>query len=174
MCGFIGCVYDHKDYPKLTEEQFKLMNDIIYHRGPDHDGFYQDEHVQLGFRRLSIIDLENGNQPLSFENERYWIIFNGEIYNYVELREELLKEGVEFATSSDTETIVALYSRLKEKAVEKLRGMFAFVIWDKEEQVLFGARDPFGIKPFFYKEEGGRTFLLPKRRAFCLPVKKAA
>ncbi|AKP48200.1 MULTISPECIES: asparagine synthase (glutamine-hydrolyzing) [Bacillus] len=174
MCGFIGCVYDHKDYPKLTEEQFKLMNDIIYHRGPDHDGFYQDEHVQLGFRRLSIIDLENGNQPLSFENERYWIIFNGEIYNYVELREELLKEGVEFATSSDTETIVALYSRLKEKAVEKLRGMFAFVIWDKEEQVLFGARDPFGIKPFFYKEEGGRTFFASEKKSILLASEESS
>ncbi len=85
---------------------------------------------------MSIIDLETGHQPLSYENERYWIIFNGEIYNYVELREELLAKGYKFTTHSDTEVIIALYSAEKEKAVEKLRGMFAFVIWDKQERTI--------------------------------------
>jgi asparagine synthase (glutamine-hydrolysing) len=171
MCGFIGCVHDiTQNYSEEQKQQFKQMNDIITHRGPDDDGFYYDDHIQFGFRRLSIIDIESGHQPLTYENERYWIIFNGEIYNYVELREELLKEGLSFATSSDTEVIIALYSHLKEKAVEKLRGMFAFVIWDKQEQTLYGARDPFGIKPFFYLEDGERTFFGSEKKSILLAL----
>ncbi|WML47246.1 asparagine synthase (glutamine-hydrolyzing) [Neobacillus sp. PS3-34] len=171
MCGFIGCVHDKAQiYRDEQKEQFKNMNDIITHRGPDDDGFFYDEHIQFGFRRLSIIDIESGHQPLTYENERYWIIFNGEVYNYVELREELLKEGLSFATSSDTEVIIALYSHLKEKAVEKLRGMFSFVIWDKQEQTLYGARDPFGIKPFFYFEDGERTFFASEKKSILLAL----
>ncbi|MBM4762642.1 asparagine synthase (glutamine-hydrolyzing) [Bacillus sp. B15-48] len=171
MCGFIGCVHENAQNYRSEEKQlFKNMNDIITHRGPDDDGYFYDEHIQFGFRRLSIIDIESGAQPLSYENERYWIIFNGEIYNYVELREELVNEGLEFATHSDTEVIIALYSRLKEKAVEKLRGMFAFVIWDREEQVLFGARDPFGIKPFFYYDEGEKTFFASEKKSILLAL----
>ena len=171
MCGFIGCVHDKtQNYSEEQTRQFKNMNDIITHRGPDDDGFYYDDHIQFGFRRLSIIDIESGHQPLTYENERYWIIFNGEIYNYVELREELLKEGLSFATSSDTEVIIALYSHLKEKAVEKLRGMFAFVIWDKQEQTLYGARDPFGIKPFFYMEDGEKTFFGSEKKSILLAL----
>jgi asparagine synthase (glutamine-hydrolysing) len=169
MCGFIGCVHEKaQNYRDDQKQQFKNMNDLITHRGPDDDGFYYDDHIQFGFRRLSIIDIESGHQPLTYENERYWIIFNGEIYNYVELREELLKEGLHFSTSSDTEVILALYSHIKEKAVEKLRGMFAFVIWDKQEQKLIGARDPFGIKPFFYCEEGERTFFASEKKSILL------
>ncbi|MBT2735976.1 asparagine synthase (glutamine-hydrolyzing) [Bacillus sp. ISL-7] len=169
MCGFIGCVHDKtQNYSDEQKQQFKNMNDIITHRGPDDDGFYYDDHIQFGFRRLSIIDIESGHQPLTYENERYWIIFNGEVYNYVELREELLSEGLTFSTSSDTEVIIALYSHLKEKAVEKLRGMFSFVIWDKQEQTLYGARDPFGIKPFFYFEDGERTFFASEKKSILL------
>ncbi|MBT2726479.1 asparagine synthase (glutamine-hydrolyzing) [Bacillus sp. ISL-75] len=169
MCGFIGCVHDKtQNYSDEQKQQFKNMNDIITHRGPDDDGFYYDNHIQFGFRRLSIIDIESGHQPLTYENERYWIIFNGEVYNYVELREELLSEGLTFSTSSDTEVIIALYSHLKEKAVEKLRGMFSFVIWDKQEQTLYGARDPFGIKPFFYFEDGERTFFASEKKSILL------
>ncbi|WML25236.1 asparagine synthase (glutamine-hydrolyzing) [Neobacillus sp. OS1-33] len=169
MCGFIGCVHDKtQNFSDEQKQQFKNMNDIITHRGPDDDGFYYDDHIQFGFRRLSIIDIESGHQPLTYENERYWIIFNGEVYNYVELREELLTEGLTFATSSDTEVIIALYSHLKEKAVEKLRGMFSFVIWDKQEQTLYGARDPFGIKPFFYFEDGERTFFASEKKSILL------
>jgi asparagine synthase (glutamine-hydrolysing) len=171
MCGFIGCVHNKtQNYSDEQKQQFKNMNDIITHRGPDDDGFYYDEHIQFGFRRLSIIDIESGHQPLTYENERYWIIFNGEVYNYVELREELVKEGLSFATSSDTEVIIALYSHLKEKAVEKLRGMFAFVIWDKQEQRLFGARDAFGIKPFFYLEDGEKTFFASEKKSILLAL----
>jgi asparagine synthase (glutamine-hydrolysing) len=171
MCGFIGCVHDkEQNYREEQKQLFKNMNDIITHRGPDDDGFFYDDHIQFGFRRLSIIDIECGHQPLTYENERYWIIFNGEVYNYVELREELLKEGLEFATNSDTEVIIALYSHLKEKAVEKLRGMFAFTIWDKQEQTLFGARDPFGIKPYFYFVDGERTFFASEKKSILLAL----
>ncbi|WHX99678.1 asparagine synthase (glutamine-hydrolyzing) [Neobacillus sp. DY30] len=171
MCGFIGCVHDKEQhYRDEQKQQFKNMNDIITHRGPDDDGFYYDEHIQFGFRRLSIIDIECGHQPLTYENERYWIIFNGEVYNYLELREELLKDGLQFATNSDTEVIIALYSHLKEKAVEKLRGMFAFTIWDKQEQTVFGARDPFGIKPYFYFEDGERTFFASEKKSILLAL----
>ncbi len=171
MCGFIGCVHDNaQSYRDEQKQQFKNMNDLITHRGPDDEGFYFDDRIQFGFRRLSIIDIESGHQPLTYENERYWIIFNGEIYNYVELREELLKDGLTFATSSDTEVIIALYSHIGEKAVEKLRGMFAFVIWDKQEQTLFGARDPFGIKPFFYLEDGERTFFASEKKSILLAL----
>ncbi|WP_420842593.1 asparagine synthase (glutamine-hydrolyzing) [Fervidibacillus halotolerans] len=151
-------------------QSFKRMNDIITHRGPDDEGYFFGEHIQFGFRRLSIIDLEAGKQPLSFENERYWIIFNGEIYNYKELREELIKEGITFSTHSDTEVIVALYSQLKEKAVERLRGMFAFLIWDKLEKTMFGARDPFGIKPFFYYVDGKKTYFASEKKSILLAI----
>lgn len=173
MCGFIGCVHDKaQNYTEEQKRQFKNMNDLIAHRGPDDEGYYYDDHIQFGFRRLSIIDLASGHQPLAYENERYWIIFNGEVYNYVELREELLKEGLTFATNSDTEVIVALYSHLKEKAVEKLRGMFSFVIWDKQEQTVFGARDPFGIKPFFYYEDEDQTFYASEKKSILLALEK--
>lgn len=171
MCGFIGCIHDQAvENIEPGQQLFKQMNDLITHRGPDDEGYFVDEHIQFGFRRLSIIDIESGQQPLAYENERYWIIFNGEIYNFVELREELEKEGVAFQTASDTEVIIALFSKMKEKAVEKLRGMFAFMIWDKEKQELFGARDPFGIKPFFYKEEKNRTFFASEKKSILLAM----
>ncbi|MBS4195102.1 asparagine synthase (glutamine-hydrolyzing) [Lederbergia citri] len=173
MCGFIGCIHDQAtEHRESDHELFKQMNQIITHRGPDDEGYFTDEHIQFGFRRLSIIDIESGKQPLSYENDRYWIIFNGEVYNFVELREELLKEGITFETASDTEVIIALYSQMKEKAVEKLRGMFAFMIWDKENQQLFGARDPFGIKPFFYFEDNGRTFFASEKKSILLAMGK--
>ncbi|OLS35827.1 asparagine synthase (glutamine-hydrolyzing) [Bacillus sp. MRMR6] len=172
MCGFIGCINEEKR--KIPTQQFNDMNGIITHRGPDDEGFYEDEWIQFGFRRLSIIDIESGHQPLSFENERYWIIFNGEIYNYLELREELEDAGLTFSTHSDTEVIIALYSQVKEKLVEKLRGMFAFVIWDKVDKTLYGARDHFGIKPFFYYEEEGRTFFASEKKSILLALKNDA
>jgi asparagine synthase (glutamine-hydrolysing) len=172
MCGFIGCVHDKtQNFQEADIQLFKEMNSIITHRGPDDDGYYMDEHVQFGFRRLSIIDIENGHQPLTYENERYWIIFNGEVYNYVELREELLQAGLSFETSSDTEVIIALYSHVKEKAVERLRGMFSFVIWDKQEQTLYGARDPFGIKPFFYLEDADKAYFASEKKSIMHALK---
>ncbi|GIN73110.1 asparagine synthetase B [Bacillus sp. J14TS2] len=173
MCGFIGCVHDHPTSAKNPDQElFHQMNTIITHRGPDDEGYFEDEHVQFGFRRLSIIDIESGKQPLSYENDRYWIIFNGEIYNYVELREELVQAGFTFETDSDTEVLIALFSQLGAKAVEKLRGMFAFLIWDKKEQSLFGARDQFGIKPFFYKEDGPKTFFASEKKSILLALEK--
>ncbi len=170
MCGFIGCMHNHAREEATTDQKFKQMNNIITHRGPDDEGYFQDEFIQFGFRRLSIIDIESGSQPLSYENEHYWIIFNGEVYNFVELREELTEKGFTFETDSDTEVIIALFSDLKEKAVEKLRGMFAFLIWDKEKQELFGARDPFGIKPFFYIEEGDRSYFASEKKSILLAM----
>ena len=172
MCGFIGCVHEKvQSFQETDKRIFKQMNDLITHRGPDDEGFYMDDHIQFGFRRLSIIDIESGHQPLTYENERYWIIFNGEVYNYVELREELVNEGLTFETSSDTEVIIALYSHVKEKAVERLRGMFSFVIWDKQEQSLYGARDPFGIKPFFYFADEEKTFFASEKKSILLALK---
>ncbi|WP_349408349.1 asparagine synthase (glutamine-hydrolyzing) [Pseudalkalibacillus sp. SCS-8] len=166
MCGFVGYVSDHQIEAEDQEiKQLKKMTDVITHRGPDDEGHFYDEHIRFGFRRLSIIDLEGGNQPLSYENERYWIIFNGEIYNYVELRNELIEEGYEFETSSDTEVILANYVRKGTDSIKDLRGMFGFLIWDKEEKVLFGGRDPFGIKPFFYLEEDGLLYCASEKKS---------
>ena len=120
------------------------------HRGPDESGVWHDDDVALGFNRLSIIDVENSHQPLPYASDRYRIVFNGEIYNYLELREELARDhGAQFVTDGDTEAIVAAYDVWGPDAVRRLRGMFAFLIWDTHERVLFGARDPFGIKPLY-------------------------
>ena len=157
MCGFVGCIHgsDLNDHDLDYEKKIKEMNKLIVHRGPDDEGFFFDDHISFGFRRLSIIDVEKGHQPLSYENERYWIVFNGEVYNYIELRDELIADGLTFETDSDTEVIIATYAKYKEKTAERLRGMFGFVIWDKVEKSVYGARDHFGIKPFHYAEEDG-------------------
>ena len=124
--------------------------ECMRHRGPDESGVWHDDDVALGFNRLSIIDVENSHQPLTYASDRYRIVFNGEIYNYLELREELARDhGARFVTDGDTEAIVAAYDVWGPDAVRRLRGMFAFLIWDTHERVLFGARDPFGIKPLF-------------------------
>lgn len=170
MCGFIGCM--HKQPYEQTDEILEKMNRLITHRGPDDEGYFTDDYVQLGFKRLSIIDLESGHQPLSYENGRYWIIFNGEIYNHIELRRRLVKKGYTFETESDTEVIIALYVELKEKAVKKLRGMFSFIIWDKVDQVMFGARDHFGIKPFFYLEKEDKTYFASEKKSIIIAEKR--
>ena len=148
MCGLVG--YIDKKSKKTKKETIKKMADVIIHRGPDGEGYFVDDNIAMGFRRLSIIDLKGGNQPLYNEDNTLVINFNGEIYNYKELREDLIKKGHTFTTNSDTEVIVHAYEEYKEKVVNKLRGMFAFVIWDTKNNKLFGARDPFGIKPFYY------------------------
>ncbi|XQY91570.1 asparagine synthase (glutamine-hydrolyzing) [Metabacillus sp. HB246100] len=172
MCGFIGCMHEmNGNKSHEFTQQFEDMNTIIHHRGPDDSGFFYDAHISFGFRRLSIIDIESGHQPLSYENSRYWIIFNGEIYNHIELRNELTHQGYTFQTHSDTEVILAMYSEYKEKTPEKLRGMFAFLIWDKQEEQLFGARDHFGIKPFFYKQDKERTYFASEKKSITLAMK---
>lgn len=146
MCGFVGFCDDSKNKKKIIRD----MADIIKHRGPDSDGYYVDNNIALGFRRLSIIDLDKGSQPIFNEDKDKVILFNGEIYNYKEIREELKSKGHKFSTNTDTEVILHGYEEYKEDILNKLRGMFAFVIYDIKEKSLFGARDFYGIKPFYY------------------------
>lgn len=149
MCGIAGVVYSD---PLRSVDQMELtrMTEVIEHRGPDDEGYYINQNVGLGFRRLSIIDLSSGHQPLANEDNSIWIVFNGEIYNFKELRNDLKKRGHVFKTKTDTEVIVHLYEDHGVDCVEFLRGMFAFVIWDNRQKKLFCARDRFGIKPFYY------------------------
>lgn len=146
MCGFVGFVSKINNKKKIIKD----MADIIVHRGPDSDGYYIDDNVALGFRRLSIIDLEGGTQPIYNEKKDKVIIFNGEIYNYKEIKEDLLKKGHVFSTESDTEVILHGYEEYKDGLLNKLRGMFSFVIYDIKNNSLFGARDFYGIKPMYY------------------------
>ncbi len=146
MCGFAGFTgYLENGKDVLTD----MMNRII-HRGPDSAGQYIDDKAYMGFRRLSIIDLDNGSQPMFNEDRKIVITFNGEIYNHRELREELIAKGHIFANNSDTEVLIHAYEEYGKDMLNRLRGMFAFVIWDSEKETIFAARDFFGIKPFYY------------------------
>ena len=144
MCGFVGYI----NKKEKTKAEIKKMTDAIAHRGPDDEHYFLDDNIAMGFRRLSIIDLKNGRQPMEFEN--CVITYNGEIYNFKDIKKDLIEKGHEFKTNSDTEVLLHGYTEYKEKVLDKLRGMFAFVIWDKKNKVLFGARDHFGQKPFYY------------------------
>ncbi|MDB5053948.1 MAG: Asparagine synthetase, glutamine-hydrolyzing [Bacilli bacterium] len=150
MCGIAGVMnFEHK---VPNPFMLKRMTDIIEHRGPNDSGYWSEEGIGLAFRRLSIIDIKEGHQPLSNEDDTVWIVFNGEIYNYKTLREMLESKGHQFKTHTDTEVIVHLYEEYGENCVQHLRGMFGFVIWDRKKRELFAARDHFGIKPFYYFE----------------------
>lgn len=148
MCGFVGFVDKTKD----KEKTIKKMADLIKHRGPDSDGYYTDDDIALGFRRLSIIDLEGGTQPIYNEEKDKLIFFNGEIYNYKYLKEDLIEKGHKFSTNTDTEVVLHGYEEYKEDFLLMLRGMFAFVIYDLKTKELFGARDFYGIKPLYYAQ----------------------
>src|SRR6202158_5686989 len=151
MCGICGkLIFDPA--ARVSPSLIKSMADTISHRGPDDEGYFVSGSVGLGFRRLSIIDVSGGHQPLSNEDGTIHIVFNGEIYNYQELRQYLLGRGHVFRTQTDTETIVHFYEELGEACVEKLRGMFAFAIWDHRSKSLFLARDRVGIKPLYYSQ----------------------
>lgn len=153
MCGICGKLnFDRLN--TVSPKLLKAMADTIAHRGPDDEGYYVSGPVGFGFRRLSIIDLNTGHQPISNEDGTVWIVFNGEIYNYRELREQLQARGHVFGTRTDTEVIVHLYEEFGEGCVEKLRGMFAFAIWDERQRQLFLARDRVGIKPLYYRLSG--------------------
>src|SRR5499427_8113412 len=154
MCGIAGIV--RVDGRPVLEGEIRAMCGAMAHRGPDEEGVYLGEGVGLGMRRLSIIDLENGQQPVSNEDGTVWVVFNGEIYNYRELRGLLTRRGHVFRTASDTETIVHLYEDFGSKAVGYLSGMFAFAVWDERRRRLLVARDRLGIKPLYYAEVGGR------------------
>src|ERR1043165_7891459 len=152
MCGITGVVYFSKER-KVAPELLKGMADVIRHRGPDDEGYYIRQNVGLAFRRLSIIDLSTGHQPLSNHDDSIHLIFNGEIYNYQEHREALRQKGYVFKTTTDTEVILHLYEEYGINCLQYLRGMFAFAIWDNNKQQLFCARDRFGIKPFYYYKD---------------------
>lgn len=151
MCGIAGLVYADRTRP-CDAETVIAMRDVMPYRGPDDTGLHLDGPVGLGFRRLSIIDLGGGHQPMPGPGDRHWIIFNGEIYNYQALRQELVAKGCTFRTHSDTEVILQLYAERGDACVHALNGMFAFAIWDSERRSLFLARDRMGVKPLYYAE----------------------
>ena len=155
MCGIAGLRTFNEAVDRSVLDR---MCDLLNHRGPDDRGVFIDGSIGLSMRRLSIIDLSSGHQPIFNEDKSLCIVFNGEIYNFPDLRFDLEKKGHRFYTNSDTETIIHLYEDFEEKCVERLRGMFAFAIWDKPKQRLFIARDRFGIKPLYYFWDG-KTFL---------------
>ena len=159
MCGFVGFA-SAKHNAEEAKKTVKARADLIAHRGPDGEGFYVDDRAALGHRRLSIIDLAGGAQPMFNEDGSLVIVYNGEAYNFMELRGQLIAAGHTFATQSDTEVLLHGYEQWGKDLPAKLRGMFAFVIWDKTTGTLFGARDIFGIKPFYYyqNEQGELLF----------------
>ena len=156
--------------PARTRAGSMRRRQRIAHRGPDDDGIYSDSDVALGFKRLAIIDLSpGGHQPMCSADRRYWMVFNGEIYNYIELAQELRAEGVALRTSSDSEVLLETYARTGRDVVRKLRGMYAFAIWDTHRRELFCARDPFGIKPFFYRLDSGMLRFASEKKALAEP-----
>ncbi|MGO1950817.1 MAG: asparagine synthetase B family protein, partial [Mycobacteriaceae bacterium] len=165
MCGLLGILTSQGDAGRFVDTVARALP-CMRHRGPDEDGTWNDGDVVFGFNRLSIIDLEHSHQPLQWDPEgsdgaesRYSLTFNGEIYNYLELREELEAEGYGFHTDGDSETIVVGYHHWGADVVNHLRGMFAFAVWDAQERTMFLGRDPFGIKPLFYATtEAGTVF----------------
>jgi asparagine synthase (glutamine-hydrolysing) len=158
MCGIVGCLALASDVDP-DQAWVASATQRIAHRGPDDEGFYSDNDVALGYKRLAIIDLsQGGHQPMRSADGRYWMVFNGEIYNYVELGAELREQGVALRSNSDSEVLLETYARVGKEVVHRLRGMFAFAIWDSLTRELFCARDQFGIKPFYYSVDQG---LLP-------------
>lgn len=150
MCGIAGILQFGHD-ANVDSAVLRRMCEVMAHRGPDDDGFFLRDKIGLGMRRLSIVDLATGHQPISNEDGSIWIVFNGEIYNHRILREQLITRGHQYRTQSDTETIVHLYEEYGKDCVQHLRGMFAFAIWDAKRKTLFIARDRLGIKPLYYR-----------------------
>ena len=165
MCGIAGII-NSKD-----KDAIEKMTRAIYHRGPDDMGFFVDRHVALGMRRLSIIDLGGGKQPIVSTNGRFLIFFNGEIYNYKTLRKELLEAGQTLKTESDTEVVLKMFEVYGLAMLNRLRGMFAFVIYDKEQHKLILARDFFGIKPLYYWLEEGQVLAFSSEIKSFLPLR---
>src|SRR6266403_1734372 len=149
MCGIVGIVnLDPRE--TVDEALLKRMRDVLRHRGPDGEGLWAEGPVGFGHRRLAIVDVAGGQQPMANEDESCWIVYNGEIYNHAALRPGLEARGHHYRTRSDTETIIHLYEEEQERCVERLRGMFAFALWDRARQQLLLARDRLGIKPLYY------------------------
>ena len=158
MCGFVGFTGDP------DQGVLRSMTTAIAHRGPDDADCYESPGISLGFRRLSIIDLEGGRQPLLNEDESKALVFNGEIYNYRDIRRQLIEAGHKFRTEADSEVILHGYEEYGPGILDRVRGMFAFALWDRERGELFGARDFFGIKPLYYAKMGG-TFMFGDRKS---------
>ena len=164
MCGLLGLLTARGDAPDRAPAIAGALR-CSRHRGPDETDVWHTQDVVFGFNRLAIIDLASSHQPLHYAGGRYALAFNGEVYNYLELREQLIAEhGAEFATEGDGEVVVAAYHYWGPDAVRRLRGMFAFLIWDAEERVLFGARDPFGIKPLYYATDADGTAFASEKK----------
>ena len=161
MCGITGIIDSRMEN---RAEAIKRMTDAITHRGPDDDGYFTDDYAALGMRRLSIIDLAKGQQPIASSDGRYLIFFNGEIYNYKEIKREL--SDYSFKTDSDTEVILAGFMKWKEGVLGRLRGMFTFCIYDTQEKKIFLARDFFGIKPLYYLKEGSISAFSSEIKSF--------
>src|SRR5207245_563998 len=164
MCGIVGIV-GSSSHP-VDEAVVRSMNDALWHRGPDDDGYLVRDQVGLGMRRLSIIDVAGGRQPIHNEDKSVWAVFNGEIYNYDELREDLQRRGHHFYTRSDTETLVHLYEEYGEMGVSRLRGMFSYALWDERRNRLVIARDRLGIKPLYYAQFAGHLYFASELKAF--------
>lgn len=154
MCGISGII--NKNGNRVDKDEIQKINDLISHRGPDDEGFYFEKNFAFGHRRLSILDLSSdGHQPMHYL-EKYIITYNGEVYNYLEIKEELLNYGYTFRSHTDTEVILASYDKWGEECVNKFNGMWAFAIYDKEKEIFFCSRDRFGVKPFYYTEINGK------------------
>jgi asparagine synthase (glutamine-hydrolysing) len=154
MCGFVG-FFSGDAAVREDRDVLKAMTDAISHRGPDDEAYYSDDCCSVGFRRLSIIDIGGGAQPMFNEDRSLVLVFNGEIYNYRDIREELLAAGHIFSTKSDSEVLLHGYEEYGRGLLDRLRGMFAFVIYDRNRRELFGARDFFGVKPLYHAVAGG-------------------
>lgn len=163
MCGIAG-IYNYHSTTEPLEESVKKMLSLIKHRGPDESGIYLNHNMAIGSVRLSIIDLASGSQPLCDESENFWIVYNGEIFNYPELRAELIKKGIKLKTHCDTEIVVQMYALYGESCLNLFNGQFAFCIWNKNKKELFFARDRVGIRPLYYWSEDGAF-------AFCSEIK---
>src|SRR6266446_4146192 len=164
MCGICG-QYNFGNQAPVRRADIKAMTDSLRHRGPDDEGFYIAGPLGFGFRRLSIIDLSGGHQPMSDSEESVWVVFNGEIYNFLELRRELQGFGHVFRTNSDTEVILHGYKQWGDEVLNRLNGMFGLAIWDVRQKRLVLARDPFGIKLLYYRIEGNTLYFGSEMRA---------
>jgi len=164
MCGICGIYNFNKDRP-ISKDTLTRMNNTLIHRGPDDSGYYIDKFIGFGHRRLSIIDIKSGKQPMCNEDETIWVTYNGEIYNYKDLKNQLLEKGHKFKTNCDTEVIVHAFEEYGTESVLKFNGMFSFAVWDSKDELLFLARDRLGIKPLYYVISDGSFILASEIKA---------
>ncbi|MEE4254751.1 MAG: asparagine synthetase B, partial [Desulfuromusa sp.] len=155
MCGIAG-ILNLNQLDQATETTVAKMITMLRHRGPDESGLYRDGDICLGHARLSILGLECGVQPISNVDESLWIVYNGEVFNYLELQEDLIQKGYQFTTGTDTEVVLAMYQEYGSDCLSHFNGQFAIAIWDRQKKELFLARDRVGIRPLFYTMQGGK------------------